>query len=151
MPTHFVGEPEEVQALNAFINLIRASDTVSARMNTALAEMGLTETQFGVLESLFHLGPLCQKALAEKLLKSSGNITLVIDNLEKQNLVLRTRNSQDRRYITIHLTDKGRTLMANEFPRHAKRITDAMQVLNSDELDNLRSICRKLGKSAPNI
>lgn len=151
MPTHYSGPPNEIQALNAFINLIRAADSISAKINTSLSDHGLTETQFGVLESLFHLGSLCQKALAEKLLKSSGNITMVIDNLEKQELVLRQRDSRDRRFITIHLTPKGQHLMETIFPSHVSRITTLMNVLNSQEQEELRQLCRKLGKHAQEL
>ncbi|MBT9547708.1 MAG: MarR family transcriptional regulator [Candidatus Sericytochromatia bacterium] len=151
MPTHYSGPPQEIQALNAFINLIRAADSISAKINTALSDYGLTETQFGVLESLFHLGSLCQKALADKLLKSNGNITMVIDNLEKQELVLRQRDSRDRRYITIHLTPKGQSLMEKIFPAHVGRITTLMGVLNPEEQEALRQLCRKLGKHAQEL
>lgn len=151
MPTHYAGPPEEIQALNAFINLIRAADSISAKINTALSEYGLTETQFGVLESLYHLGSLCQKALADKLLKSSGNITMVIDNLEKQELVLRQRDSRDRRFISIHLTPKGQSLMEKIFPPHVSRITTLMQALKAEEQEQLRQLCRKLGKHAQEL
>lgn len=151
MPTHFSGPADQIQALNAFINLMRAADSISAKINTSLSDHGLTETQFGVLESLYHLGSLCQKALADKLLKSSGNITMVIDNLERQELVLRQRDSRDRRFITIHLTAKGQSLMENIFPAHVARITTLLKVLSPEEQEELRQLCRKLGKHAQEI
>ena len=48
-----------------------------------MASAGLSTSQFAVLDALLHLGPLCQKDLGEKILKTSGNMTMVIDNLEK--------------------------------------------------------------------
>ncbi len=48
--------------------------------------IGLTESQFGVLDSLFHLGPMKQKEIGKKILKSGGNITMVINNLEKRGI-----------------------------------------------------------------
>ena len=76
-------------------------------LNRPLAEAGLTESQFGVLEALLHLGPLHQRELAEKILRTNGNVTLVVDHLEKRGLVRRERGSADRRYIKVHLTDAG--------------------------------------------
>ncbi|PIQ25353.1 MarR family transcriptional regulator [bacterium (Candidatus Blackallbacteria) CG17_big_fil_post_rev_8_21_14_2_50_48_46] len=146
MPTHFQGTPAQIQALNAYINLTRSCETLDAQLNLALAEEGLTVSQFGVLEALLHLGPLCQKSLASKLLKSSGNITLVIDNLEKQDLVKRKRDSKDRRFITISLTPKGEALIQEIFPQHVDRITAQMGRLDSEEQDTLRTLCRKLGR-----
>lgn len=146
MPTHFDGSPDEIRALSAYINLIRASDSLAAQVHQHLGAHGLTDSQFGVLEALLHLGPQCQRALADKLLKSGGNITLVIDNLEKQQLVTRQRNAQDRRYITVTLTDRGRALIESIFPAHAAGITRLLGVLSPDEQQELRRLCRKLGR-----
>ena len=150
MPTHYQGPPEEVQALSAYIPFIRAAESLSSQIHQHLSAHGLTESQFGVLEALFHLGPLCQRAIAEKLLKSGGNITLVIDNLEKQQLVERRRNENDRRYITVSLTDRGLALIERIFPIHAANITRLLSVLDSEEQELLRGLCRRLGKQQRN-
>ncbi len=76
MPTHYQGSKRDRTALNAYINLVRASETVLSRMGADLAEKGLTLGQFGALEALLHLGPMCQRELSEKLLRSGGDVTL---------------------------------------------------------------------------
>src|SRR5438132_1539898 len=124
MSTHHQGSPSEVLALDTFIKLVRAQESVSARLGRRHAEAGLTQSQFAVLEALYHLGPLCQRDLGEKLLKSSGNITMVIDNLEKRGLVRRERDERDRRYITVHLSEIGRELIGRIFPGHAQEVDD---------------------------
>ena len=101
--------------------------------------------QFGVLEALLHLGPMTQCVLGEKLLRSGGNITLVIDNLEKHGLVRRERQTEDRRTIVIHLTPKGMRLIKRVFPAHAKMILKEMSQLEPKEQEDLRRLCRKLG------
>src|SRR5437879_1514833 len=101
MGTHHEGTRAEVRALDALVKLMRAADSVSARLAETITGAGLSESQFGVLEALYHLGPLCQREIAVKLLRSSGNITLVIDNLEARGLVRRERQQEDRRYITV--------------------------------------------------
>jgi len=147
MPTHYKGSKEEVRALNAFINLARASESVMARMSLQLAAQGLTTGQFGMLEALLHLGPMCQKTLGEKLLRSGGNITLVVDNLEKQGWVRRERQNDDRRRILVHLTPEGRRLISGMVPAHVAAIVKEMQPLNPGEQDALRRLCRKLGRA----
>src|SRR6056297_239457 len=107
MGTHFQGNKKEKRTLNAFIKLMRATESINNRLNRHLADADLTASQFGVMEALWHLGPLNQKSLGEKLLKSGGNITLVIDNLEKCNFVQRHQDPSDRRAMLIHLTEKG--------------------------------------------
>lgn len=104
MGTKFKGSKKEVQALDAFIKLKRAAESLSSRLISEFTKWNISESQFGVLETLYHLGPLCQKELGDKILKSTGNITLVIDNLEKRTLVERVRGVEDRRFISVHLT-----------------------------------------------
>ncbi len=130
-------------ALNTFTKLIRAAETVTTDVHAELAKHNLTVSQFGVLEALFHLGPMCQRDIAKKILKSTGNITMVIDNLEKRELVLRQRNEKDRRYFDIHLTQKGQELIADIFPDHALRIMKKMARLSKAEQQELGRLCKK--------
>ena len=138
---------DELLALGTFVKLMRASGSVSARVHRPLAHERLSESQFGVLEALYHLGPLYQKDLAEKILKSSGNITMVVDNLQKQGAVERRRDQQDRRLVSVHLTDAGREMMERLFPLMAGSILREMSALSRDELVTLARLCRKLGLS----
>lgn len=145
MGTHYTGTGEETRALNAFIKLIRAAQSVSGRVEAHLSELGLTVSQFGVLEAIFHLGPLNQKSLAAKILKSTGNITMVIDNLEKRGLVKRTRDENDRRHYSVTITRKGAGLMSSFFPKHVERIVAELGVLSGAEQNALADLCKKVG------
>ena len=145
MGTHHQGSETERVALDAFIKLRRAAESVSNRVNRHLADAGLTESQFGVLEALWHLGPLSQAVLARKILRSSGNLTLVVDNLEKRGLVARSRESRDRRIVNVSLTREGEALIASLFPVHLQRIVAEFEHLSSEERTELARLCRKLG------
>jgi len=144
MSTHFKESPEQNRALNAFIKLLRAAETVAVTTSRTYVAEGLTSSQFGVLEAIYHLGPLCQRDIGRKILKSSGNITTVIDNLEKRALVTRKRGD-DRRFITVHLTDSGKDLIERLFPRQAAAITEELAILTPEEQGELARLCRKLG------
>lgn len=145
MPTHYRGKPEEVLALNTFIKLSRAVQSFENRV-VAHGQLGdLTLSQFGVLEALLHLGPLCQGELSRKLLTSTGNMTLVLDNLEKHGQVRRVRSTEDRRMVLVELTEAGRQLIENIFPLHAEVIQKEMSVLTADEQVELGRLLRKLG------
>lgn len=146
MGTRYRGTKDEVRALDAYIKLVRAVDSVSSRIHRHLDATKLTITQFGVLEVLFHLGPLYQRDLAEKLLKSGGNITLVIDNLEKRELVKRERQVEDRRCVRVCLTDKGQQLISQIFPSHVAAVVNEMSILTASEQEELGRLCRRLGK-----
>lgn len=145
MGTHYKGSEVLRQALDAYIKLVRASESVTSRVTRHLEDDGLTVSQFGALEALFHLGPLSQRELAQKILKSGGNVTMVIDNLEKAGLVKRERDEEDRRLYRVTLTPSGRKLIKNIFPRHAEKIASQMKVLTNEELQELGRLCRKLG------
>ena len=145
MPTHHQGPPEEVRALDAFIKLIRASGSLASHVNRPVVAGGLTLGQFGVLETLFHLGPLHQCDLARKQLQSGGNITMIVDNLEKAGLVRRERLAEDRRYVRVHLTEAGRRRITDIFPAHVRCIVARLAVLSAAEQEELGRLCRKLG------
>ena len=144
MGTRHRGPIEEINALNTFIKLQRAAESVSTRVHSVLPS-GLTITQFGVLEALHHIGPLCQGELAEKLLRSGGNLTLVVDNLEKAGYVLRERDPADRRFVVVKLTDQGQVFINDIFPRVLANVTREMAALSSTELLDLGRLCKKVG------
>jgi len=131
--------------LNTYTKLMRAAESVTARVSRCMSEAALTISQFGVLEALYHKGPLCQRDIAAKILKSTGNITLVIDNLEKRDLVRRERDSEDRRYLTVHLTAAGTELIAPVFARVEEAILSEMSSLSTAEQELLGQLCKKLG------
>lgn len=146
MPTKYQGTAEERLALDTFIKLTRAVISFEARMLSYGTLEGITLSQFGALEALYHLGPLSQGTLSQKMLKSTGNMTLIIDNLEKQSLVRRVRSLEDRRIIKIELTDAGRILIEKLLPNHVAAIVQEMSVLSPDEQRELSRLARKLGQ-----
>lgn len=148
MGTHYRGTRHDARALDAFIKLARASSAIHTRLNHALAcRNGCTESQLGVLEALYHLGPLSQSQLGEKLLTSASNLTTVVRNLERDGLVHRTRDDHDGRVQMVHLTAAGRRRIRRIFPQHARRIARAMDALTVTEQRQLGRLCRKLGRA----
>ncbi len=147
----YAGTSQERLALRTFVKMVRAANGLSARLNRPLADAGLSESQFGVLEALLHLGPLHQRELAAKILRTHGNVTLVVDHLEKRGLVRRERGSTDRRYIRVHLTPEGESLVRGLFPAHAARLAEEMSVLSEDEQRELGRLCRRLMRQATEL
>jgi MarR family 2-MHQ and catechol resistance regulon transcriptional repressor len=72
----------------------------------------------------------------------------VVKNLEKRGLVQRKQSADDRRFFSLHLTTKGRKLIADIFPKQAARITEVLDALTSDEQTELARLAKKLGLSA---
>ena len=139
------GNEKEILALNTYVKLMRSAESITARIHKHLASTGLTLSQFAVLDALFHLGPLYQREIGQKLLRSSGNITMVIDNLEKRGYAKRERKKEDRRFMLVRLTDEGSELIRKVFPPHAAVIAREMSVLSEREQETLAQLCKKLG------
>ena|SRR5260221_10960425 len=148
MPSNYQGTPDEVEALSAFINLMRAGDSIAAVLQRDIAQNELTNSQFGVLEALFHRGPLFQGELAQKLLRCTGSITSVVDGLETKGMVERRRESHDKRYVRVSLTPKGKRAIEQVFPKHVRAVVHLFGSLTREEQGELRRLCAKLGKSA---
>ncbi|HEY6274684.1 MAG TPA: MarR family transcriptional regulator [Terriglobales bacterium] len=145
MGKKFKGTASEKRALNAYVKLARAANAALAYARVGLEEAGLSLGQFAVLEALYHVGPLYLGDLARRILTSSGNLTLVIDNLEKRGLAKRRQPLKDKRYILATITPRGRKLIGRIFPGHARRITNVMGRLSRSEQERLGALCRKLG------
>jgi MarR family transcriptional regulator, 2-MHQ and catechol-resistance regulon repressor len=146
MATKYKGSPSEKLALDVFIKLARANEAVTEATFGPILAAGLTPTQFGVIETLYHLGKLMPSQLADKHLKSRNNLTVVIDKLERQDLVRRERCSKDRRALWVVLTEKGRQVVEQVLPRHVAMISQRMGMLSPEELETLNELLRKLGR-----
>ncbi len=140
-----VDDPAVAAAVRAYVKLMRAQRSVVARLEPALAACALTLTQLGVLEAVLHLGPLTHRELGRKLLTSPGNLTDVVDKLERRGLVTRVRAAHDRRQVRVELTPAGRAMIEDVFPRHAADIARAMAGLDPAELETLGHLLRRLG------
>ncbi|HEX9483816.1 MAG TPA: MarR family transcriptional regulator [Gemmatimonadaceae bacterium] len=146
MPSYYKGKPDEILALDTLIKLSRSLNAIQGSLLPSLQkDYGITEGQLGVLEALYHLGPLSQGQLCKKILRSDSNMTTVVDNLERDRLVKRTQSEDDRRVHIVSITERGRALMIQLLPEHVSRITGIMSALTKDEQRELGRLCRKLG------
>lgn len=145
MGTKYNGTPTEKRALDAYIKLQRAAETVMTHTTQHLSDYDLTTTQFAVLEAVYHLGVLSQGDLAAKLLKSTGNMTTVLKNMEKRGLITRDRDPNDNRYRQVCITDAGRNLIEAFLGMHVAGIVEAMGILTDEEQLELARLCKKLG------
>lgn len=146
MPTHYAGTRAETRTLDTFIKLTRCTNSLLARLAARNTVADLTWSQFAVLEALYHLGHMTQGEISAKVLKSGSNMTTVIDNLERDGLVRRERDTQDRRVIHIHLTKAGNAKVEAVLPGHVEALVEEFKVLSASEQETLGELCRKLGR-----
>lgn len=140
---------EDIDELNLklLVTLTRCSQSVTRKDMQYVGSQGLTLPQFGVLEALYHLGPLKVGEIIEKTLSSSGNIGLVIDNLIKDGFLEKSKDTLDRRVTIVKATEEGRKKIEEIFPGHLKGIRSTFDVLSPEEKQIMISLLKKLGKS----
>lgn len=146
MPTHFAGTRPERRTLDTFVKLTRCTDSLLARIAARETIGNLTFSQFAVLEALYHLGPMTAGEVSQKILKSGSNLTTVIDNLERDGLVRRERDKNDRRVVNVHLTEAGTSKIEAVLPGHVAALVEEFSILTAKEQETLGKLCKKLGK-----
>lgn len=135
-------------ALKLWVVLARAFAYVEAWAGAHVARYRLTLGEFGVLEALYHKGPLLLGELQRKILVSSGGVTYLVDRLERRGFVARRRVAEDARARQVVLTPEGRTLIQRVFPEHAAELNEALGGLSPRDRRVATALLRRLGTSA---
>ena len=132
--------------LKLFVVLNKCTLSLGKKSEKNIKITGLTVPQFSVLEMIYHKGDLKVGDIIEKSISSVGNISLIIDNLQKLEFVEKRKCKSDGRITYVSLTEKGRNLIASMWPGHKADLDNIMSVLNSEEKDTLITLLKKLGK-----
>lgn len=133
--------------LKTLIVIGRMVKSIDAVLSPNIAETGLTQGQFGVLEALYHKGELTVNQVLDKTLSTSGNITVIIDNLIKMGLVEKKVSPKDKRSRLLNATENGKRVIHDFFPSHLEVLNKAMSGLNDEEQVQLIHLAKKLGTS----
>lgn len=88
-----------------------------------------------VLSVLEHEGAQPMRALAEALDVSSASATGIVDRMEKRELIVRTRDTQDRRVIRVALTDEGRSILGGLTVERREALRELLDDLSDDEVE----------------
>lgn len=104
----------------------------------------LTPSQFYSLMILDEMQSLPLSKISERIRRSPGNMTMVIDNLEKDGLVERQRSKEDRRVIMIQLTALGREKIETARKVHQAKVEEALTIYTQDELKVLYDLLLRM-------
>lgn len=132
------------QNLKALIALSRTTQAIHKRSAGLIAKFGLTMSQFTVLEALYHKGNMNINEIIQAVLSSSGNMTVVISNLEKLELITKSVHPDDKRSSLIAITQKGQEVIEEIFPHHLKDLQEVFQVLSQEEKELLIATLKKI-------
>lgn len=132
--------------LRLVVGISRSSLKIGRATQSILTEYNITLPQFSVMEVLYHLGDLKICEIIEKTLSTSGNMTVVIRNLEKESYVTRYQSVEDKRASVISLTEKGARLIEMIFPANLKVTDTIFKHLTDREKDELTALLKKMNK-----
>jgi DNA-binding MarR family transcriptional regulator len=82
--------------------------------------------------------------LSKRLMVTGGNVTGLTDQLEREGLVVRRLDTEDRRAITVKLTDHGLQRFRQMAARHEQWIVELLSGLNQEEKQTMLRLLRKL-------
>jgi DNA-binding MarR family transcriptional regulator len=109
---------------------------------------GLTEGRMGVLFRLYRCGDTPLGDLAENLESTPRNITGLVDHLERDGLVERVPDAEDRRSVRARLTEAGKTRIEAIWQEGMEHQFEVAQAFSKEDLAQLRHLCLKLVESA---
>ena len=120
-------------------SIVNAGRAVEQRLEAALARVGLSLAKFGALTHLIDAGaPLSLSDCAEKMTCVRSNITQLVDRLEKDGLVRRVRDPQDRRAVKAEVTRRGSERQAAGAKEVAKVQAELVRTLAAANPEALR-------------
>ena len=138
-------------SVQAYTRLVRSSEALHAFVSRGLAARGITASQFSAMKVLRIHGKLAQRDIAKFTLKTGGNITVIVDNMESTGLVTRDRDTKDRRVTYVRLTPEGEAVFDHLYPLHLDRIREAMSAFSEAECELLIELLEKLSPEQTEI
>ncbi|MHA6261214.1 MarR family winged helix-turn-helix transcriptional regulator [Sporosarcina sp. CAU 1771] len=146
-----INPKEEELSLKLFVVLTRTLQSIKKRVEEDIRKLGLNTTEFAVLELIYNKGDQPVQRIGEKVLIASSSITYVVDKLEKKKLLERKPCPKDRRVTHVSITESGKSLMDDVFPKHKQAINEICGGLNSDEKEVMIEQLKKLGYYAQEL
>ncbi len=129
--------------------LYSAARAATAAYRDALAEVGLTYTQYVTLLALWERDGRTVSELGTALRLDSGTLSPLLKRMSATGLVERRREGEDGRRVTIHLTDAGRDL-ETEVAAIQRRLHDAVD-MEPEDLATLRHLAQQFCESTAGV
>jgi len=137
-------------AMETLLTLFRVTADLQGAMAQRLARHSLSHRRFVVLIMLqTEGGEMCCSDLADAIGVSRATITGLLDSLERDGLIRRVDNPEDRRRVTVTLSASGRRFLDEILPGHFRAVASLMASLNENECKKLRELLAKIRSSIP--
>jgi DNA-binding MarR family transcriptional regulator len=134
--------------VDGFLSFILTADIANRYVELALARHDMSRTDMNILHTLItHDGSMKPIDISRSVFRTPHTITSAIDKLEKKEYVRREITGQDRRIKLVSITNKGLDLVNQSMPRRQRLTSKAMSCLDQSEMEQLRSILKRLRKN----
>ena len=137
--------------IHCWLVLVKAFQAASKYLYAGLAETGIDDTDFRILEALLNKGPLPVNTIGPKVYLTPGSISTAVDRLVERGLVSRAESPEDRRIRVVSLTPRGKRLIAPIFRKHAAEIRKVFADASPKELRAFETTLKKIGKRAESL
>lgn len=131
--------------------LWKAAKAVEKVDKASIAETGLGLSDFAIMEALLHKGPLPINQIGEKVLLTSGSMTVAVNRLETRGLVKRIQDPADGRCFYVHLTKEGRKTIKTAYAKHERNLERIASVLSDQERKEVVRLLKKIGLFADSL
>ncbi|EFK94305.1 MAG: MarR family transcriptional regulator [Finegoldia magna] len=131
------------KSMAVYISMSRVINTLRRENNKLILKHNLTLGQFAVMEALYSKGRLSTGEVMEKILSTSGNIPVIVKNLEKDGFITRNQDESDKRRFILDLTDKGKDLMDEIVPENLKFMDELISLWDDEDKKELIILMNK--------
>lgn len=145
--------PSEIKVqVDSILETIVYLYTESRRVTKEVARRAdLTGPQLTVLKVLEGVGDLSLSELSERIRAQNSTVTGIIDRMEREGLVVRSRSTEDRRVVHIQLTEKGARIAREIAVEPMEVFRSALESLSAGEMRDLLKILTKIAQRVQGI
>ena len=150
MDREFIARREDHGALRIWLRLLTCTQLIERRVRSGLREeFATTLPRFDLMAQLErHRAGLKMNELSRMLMVTGGNVTAIVDQLEKEGLVERLDEPADRRAFRIRLTRAGEKSFTEMARAHEEWVVDMLSGLSRREQDDLLRLLAKAKEHA---
>jgi DNA-binding MarR family transcriptional regulator len=149
MDREFIARRDDHSALRIWLRLLTCTQLIERRVRSGLREdFGTTLPRFDLMAQLErHPEGLKMNELSRLLMVTGGNVTAIVDQLEKEGLVERVAEPADRRAWLIRLTSSGEKSFAEMARAHEQWVVELLSGLSRREHEELLKLLAKVKQS----
>lgn len=134
------------QALKLWLRMLSCTVRIEGEIRSRLrTTFGITLPRFDLMAQLErHPEGLRMGELSKRMMVTGGNVTVITDQLEQENLVQRVPDQNDRRVFSVRLTPAGRKAFAEMAAIHEDWVTELLHDLTDEEKANMITLLDKM-------